>query len=111
MRKWRDIFASLGSRKAVAFGGFVSELVKMWHFRSRSPARDHFDQVVAIEVGLVQIGRFPGRARIATSIPVRSMAELAIRLVLKQACAERYVLSVSQPCEQCESHTRDYCDI
>src|SRR5215831_4032493 len=64
----------------------------MRHFGPRPPTGDHLDQLIAIEMGLVQICGSAGRARIAAAVTVDAMAELTVRLVLEQTLPERCVL-------------------
>jgi hypothetical protein len=93
MRIVRDIIPEFGRGSAVAALVLIGELVEMRHFRSGTSARDHFDQLFAVENSLVQIGRLSRRARIATTVAIYSVAELAICFVLEQALAEGCVLS------------------
>src|SRR5258707_14504086 len=64
----------------------------MRHCGRRPSARDHVDQLLADERGLVQIGSLSWGAWIATSIPIRTVAELAVCLVLIDTLGERWAL-------------------
>src|SRR5262249_7632936 len=57
------------------------ELIEVWPFGSRAPACDHFNQLIPIENGLVQIGCLPGRSWIAPAVAIDAVTELAIGLV------------------------------
>src|SRR3977135_2055472 len=92
MRIRRHVLSNLGSGQAVAALVFVRVLVEMRHFRRRPSARDHVDQLLADERGLAQIGSLSWGAWIATSIPIRPVAELAVCLVLIDTWAERWAL-------------------
>src|SRR3954469_1231563 len=92
MRIWRHVLSNLGSGQAVAALVFVRVLVEMRHFRRRPSARDHLDQLLAGERGLVQIGSLSWGAWIAASIPIRPVAELAVCLVLIDTLGERWAL-------------------
>jgi hypothetical protein len=61
----------------------------MRHFPSRTPTPNNLNQLLAIKLGRVQIGAFSGRAWIAMAIAVHAVAELAVRLFMKQAIAKR----------------------
>jgi hypothetical protein len=64
----------------------------MRHFGCWSFATDHFDQLIAIELRFVQVWGLARRTRIATSIALRAMAELAVRLVLIEPLTKGCVL-------------------
>ena len=72
----------------------------MRHFGSRPSARDHLDQLVAVENGLCGFGGLAGRARIAAAVAVGPVAELTIRLLLEQAFAKGDVLRERQSARQ-----------
>jgi hypothetical protein len=42
----------------------------MGHFGPRPPARDHLDQMLAVQEGFAEIRGSSGRARIATTIAI-----------------------------------------
>ena len=81
--------AELGSRQAKAALVLVGVFVEMRHLRSRTPTPNNLNQLLAIKLGRVQIGSLSGRARIAMAVAVHAVAELAVRLFMKQAIAER----------------------
>src|SRR6516164_11563770 len=61
----------------------------MRHLRSRTPTSNNLNQLLAIKLGRVQIGALSGRARIAMAVAIHAVAELAVRLFMKEAIAER----------------------
>jgi hypothetical protein len=96
MRIVRGIGAEFGGRAAVTALVFIGVPVEMRHFGSGATARDHLDQLFTIENGLVQIGRLSRRARIAATIAIDPVAELAIGFVLEQALSKRRILCPHQ---------------
>src|ERR1700730_9585445 len=111
MRIARGVVAQILSLQPVAVRVVIGVFVEMRHFGPRPPAGDHLDQLVTIEKSLVQIGSAAWRARIAATVTIDPMAELAVRLVLEQALAERRVLSTGKVhrqkeyrCANCGDH-------
>src|SRR5262249_55274013 len=96
MRIARRVAAEVLPLQPVAVRVLISIFVEMRHFGPWPPARDHLDQLIATEMGLMQIGGAARRARIATAITVDAVAELAIGLVLKQTLTEGCVLCKGQ---------------
>src|SRR5262249_59575385 len=78
MRIARRVVAEILPLQPVAVRILISIFVEMRHFSSRPPARDHFDQLIATKMGLMQIGGSTRRARIATAVTVDAVAELAV---------------------------------
>src|SRR4030088_2514623 len=98
MRIRRDLLAELSRGEAIALLGLVSVFVKMRHLRSGPSASDHLDQLLAIELGRVQVRRLSRRARIATPVAIDAMAELTVRLLVIQAIAKGAVLGADRAC-------------
>src|SRR5712671_6567635 len=98
MRIRRDLLAELRRGEAIALLGLVSVFVKMRHLRSGPSASDHLDQLLAIELGRVQVRRLSRRARIATPVAIDAMAELTVRLLVIQAIAKGAVLCADNAC-------------
>src|SRR4029453_17676764 len=92
MRIGRDVLSELGGGETVAALVLVGVFVEVRHLPAGPAAGDHLDQLLAVEAGLVQVRRLAGRARIAAAVAVDAVAELAVRLLLKEALAERHVL-------------------
>src|SRR5262245_6136117 len=92
MRIGRDVLSELGGGEAVAALVLVGVFVEVRHLRAGPATGDHLDQLLALEAGLVQVRSLAGRARIAVAVAVDAVAELAVRLLLKKALAERHVL-------------------
>src|SRR5271169_2385476 len=92
MRIARRFRAQILALEAIAVRFLVGVFVEVRHFGSRPTAGDHLDQLLAVKARLVQIGRPAGRARITTPVAINAVARLAVRLVAKQALAERPVL-------------------
>src|SRR5262245_54273180 len=94
MRIGRDVLSELGGGEAVAALVLVGVFVEVRHLRAGPATGDHLDQLLALEAGLVQVRSLAGRARIAVAVAVAvdAVAELAVRLLLKKALAERHVL-------------------
>ena len=57
MRVVRRICAQILALEAITVRVLIGESVEMRHFGSRTPAGDHFDQLLSVKVRLVQIGR------------------------------------------------------
>src|SRR6516162_3332202 len=81
----RRIAAQILAFEAIAVRVLIGVFVEVRHFGSRPTAGDHLDQLRAVKARLVQIGRPAWRAGIATPIAIDAVAELAVRLVAKQA--------------------------
>src|SRR5215467_57952 len=62
MRVARRVVAEILPLQPVAVRILISIFVKMRHFSSRPTARDHFDQLIATKMGLMQIGGSARRA-------------------------------------------------
>src|SRR5262245_15349474 len=92
MRIGRDVLSEFGGGETVAALVLVGIFVEVRHFGAGPAAGDHLDQLLALEAGLVQVRSLAGRTRIAVAIAVDAVAELAVRLLLKKALAERHVL-------------------
>src|SRR5262245_7293962 len=95
MRIGRPVLAEIRGREAIAARVLVGVFVEVRHLRAGSPAGDHLDQLLAGQGALVQVRSLARRTWIAAPIAIDPMAELAIRLVLKQTLAERSVLARS----------------
>src|ERR1700719_307100 len=83
MRIARGIAAQILSLQPVAVRVLIGVFVEMRHFGPWPPASDHLDQLITIEMSLAQIGSAAWRARIAATVTIDPMAELAVRLVLE----------------------------
>src|SRR5262245_6676022 len=92
--RWH-VFAKLASRQAITVVAFVCIFIEVRHFRARSATCDHFDQLQAIKLRFMQVRRPARRSRIPAPISVRSVAELAICLVMIETLTERHILSLS----------------
>src|SRR5919198_346699 len=81
-RVWigRYVLAEFCGGEAVAALVLVGIFVEVRHFRAGPAAGNHFNQLLAVEPGLVQIRCLPRRARITVAVAVDPVAELAIRL-------------------------------
>src|SRR3954454_25089546 len=88
----RHVLPYLGNGQTVAVRFLVGGFVEMRHFGPWPAARDHLDQMLAVQEGFAEIGGSSGRARVATTIAIWSVAELTIRLFLVKPLAKRNVL-------------------
>ena len=96
MRIACGVVAEILPLQPVAVRILVGVFIEMRHFGPWPPTSDHLDQLIAIEMGLMQIGSSARRARIAAAVTVDAVAELAVRLVLEQALSEGGVLRKCQ---------------
>src|SRR5579871_2066380 len=92
MRVVRRVVAQILAAQAVTVRILVGVFVEVRHLGARPPESDDFDELIAIKRGLVQIGGAARRARVAAPVAVGPMAELAIRLLVKQPIAEGDIL-------------------
>src|SRR5215468_10931575 len=88
----RRIVPQILALEAIAVRILVGIFVEVGHLGGRPPARDDFDELGAIEDGLVQICSPARRARVATPVAVWAVAELAIRFFMKQPIAKGDIL-------------------
>src|SRR5258708_1641755 len=82
------VVAKILPLEPVAVGVLIGIFVEMGHFGPRPPAGDHLYQLIAIEMGFMQICGSTGRARVAATVTVDAMAELTVPLVLEQTPAQ-----------------------
>ena len=77
----RGIIPEFGRGSAVAALVLIGELVEMRHFGSGTSARDHFDQLFAVENGLVEVGRLSRRARVATTVAIDAVISFTSSMI------------------------------